>query len=241
MKKPLEPGSTLRVELTASTMLRVILACAAVWLLVVIWPILLVIVVALMIAGALAPPAAWLERRGMRRGLCHRDGLRRGLPGVRRGRGAEPAEPRRPAVGSGGPIAARSVASRGHAPEESLDCPARRFGARRSVDAADDPRGAAARGVLGADRGDHRLRGGQRLSGPLPRRRSRPHAGLALRAHPPQLPRADVAGALEPRDDRRRLCPRTGGHLGLDVRVHARRAHGGPGSRTRSPSRSSPD
>jgi putative heme transporter len=70
LKKILEPGATFRVELTASTMFRVVLACAAVWLLVVIWPILLVIVVALMIAGALAPPAAWLERRGMRRGLA---------------------------------------------------------------------------------------------------------------------------------------------------------------------------
>src|ERR1019366_4094641 len=70
LKKTMEPGRTLRVELTASTMFRVVLACAAVWLLFVIWPILLVIVVALMIAGALAPPAAWLERRGMRRGLA---------------------------------------------------------------------------------------------------------------------------------------------------------------------------
>ena len=70
MRKTDEPDRTLRVELTASTMLRVVLACAAVWLLVVIWPILLVIVVSLMIAGALAPPVAWLERRGMRRGLA---------------------------------------------------------------------------------------------------------------------------------------------------------------------------
>lgn len=70
MRKTDEADRTLRVELTASTMFRVVLACAAVWLLVVIWPILLVIVVSLMIAGALAPPVAWLERRGMRRGLA---------------------------------------------------------------------------------------------------------------------------------------------------------------------------
>jgi predicted PurR-regulated permease PerM len=70
LRKTDEPDRTLRVELTAGTMFRVVLACAAVWLLVVIWPILLVIVVSLMIAGALAPPVAWLERRGMRRGLA---------------------------------------------------------------------------------------------------------------------------------------------------------------------------
>jgi predicted PurR-regulated permease PerM len=70
LRKTDEADRTLRVELTASTMFRVVLACAAVWLLVVIWPILLVIVVSLMIAGALAPPVAWLERRGMRRGLA---------------------------------------------------------------------------------------------------------------------------------------------------------------------------
>jgi predicted PurR-regulated permease PerM len=69
LKKLHESGPTLRIELTASTLFRVVFACAVVWLLVTIWPILLVIVVALMIAGALAPPAAWLERRGMRREL----------------------------------------------------------------------------------------------------------------------------------------------------------------------------
>jgi predicted PurR-regulated permease PerM len=61
---------TLRVEVTTSTVIRVLLACAAVGLLVIIWPILLVIVVALMIAGALGPAVTWLERHGLKRGLA---------------------------------------------------------------------------------------------------------------------------------------------------------------------------
>jgi predicted PurR-regulated permease PerM len=66
--KPRDPAPSLRIELTGSTVLRVLLACGAVWLLVAIWPILLVIVVALMIAGALGPAVHWFEKRGMGRG-----------------------------------------------------------------------------------------------------------------------------------------------------------------------------
>jgi predicted PurR-regulated permease PerM len=67
---PSRPVRTLRVELTASTVLRVLFACASVWLLITIWPILLVIVVALMIAGALGPAVTWFERRGLGRGAA---------------------------------------------------------------------------------------------------------------------------------------------------------------------------
>jgi predicted PurR-regulated permease PerM len=57
----------LPVELTTTTLLKTLCAAGLVWVLLQIWPVLLVIVVALMLVGMLAPPIAWLERKGLRR------------------------------------------------------------------------------------------------------------------------------------------------------------------------------
>jgi predicted PurR-regulated permease PerM len=58
---------TLRIEVATPTLLKALCVVGFVWLLLQIWPILLVIAVALMLVGMLAPPIAWLERRGLRR------------------------------------------------------------------------------------------------------------------------------------------------------------------------------
>lgn len=60
-------GGVLRIDVTSATILKAVLAIAVVWLLLQLWPIVLVIAVALMLVGVLAPPIAWLERQGIRR------------------------------------------------------------------------------------------------------------------------------------------------------------------------------
>jgi putative heme transporter len=57
----------LRVELSVRTAVIAVATVAAVWLLVQLWPILLVVVVALMVVGMLNPFVQWLEKRGLRR------------------------------------------------------------------------------------------------------------------------------------------------------------------------------
>jgi len=68
-RKPSAPR-VLRMDISALTLVKTACAVATIWLLMQLWPILLVIVVALMLVGMLAPPIAWLERRGMGRGLA---------------------------------------------------------------------------------------------------------------------------------------------------------------------------
>ena len=67
LDEPKPPARTIRVELNGRSVLLAICGVALVWLFVQLWPVLLVILVALMIAGALAPPIARLERLKIRR------------------------------------------------------------------------------------------------------------------------------------------------------------------------------
>jgi predicted PurR-regulated permease PerM len=57
-----------QIDIGRPTILFVAVAVAAGWLLLKLWVVVLVIVVALMLVGMLAPPIAWLEQKGMRRG-----------------------------------------------------------------------------------------------------------------------------------------------------------------------------
>ncbi len=70
MKEPEAERASIRVELTPTTVLVVILALLFTWLFFQLWPIFLVIVVALMIVGMLDPFVAALEKRGWRRNLA---------------------------------------------------------------------------------------------------------------------------------------------------------------------------
>jgi predicted PurR-regulated permease PerM len=56
------------LDVGAKTVLRVAVAIAAAWLLIRLWPIVLVVIFALMLAAALAPWVHTLERRGLARG-----------------------------------------------------------------------------------------------------------------------------------------------------------------------------
>jgi len=57
------------LEITPKTLTTLVLVAASVWLLIKLWPILLVLVVALLIAGTLSPAVRWLEERHVKRGL----------------------------------------------------------------------------------------------------------------------------------------------------------------------------
>jgi len=59
---------TMRIEVSARTLLWVAVGVAAVWLLLRLWSVLVVVVVALVLVGTLDPLVAWFERRGLRRG-----------------------------------------------------------------------------------------------------------------------------------------------------------------------------
>jgi hypothetical protein len=64
-KPPSEGRRTLRLELTAATMLKVVAVVGFVWLLLQLWPILLVVAVALMLVGALGPPISFITPAAM--------------------------------------------------------------------------------------------------------------------------------------------------------------------------------
>jgi predicted PurR-regulated permease PerM len=70
--KQQEPGArrVLRIDITMSTMLKASCTVGLLWLLLQLWPILLVVGSALMLVGMLALPIAWLEHNGVRRGLA---------------------------------------------------------------------------------------------------------------------------------------------------------------------------
>src|SRR4051812_30125347 len=61
---------TFRVELTLRTALIAVITIAVVWLFIHLWPVVLVLIVALMVAGALNPMVEWLQRRKLKRGLA---------------------------------------------------------------------------------------------------------------------------------------------------------------------------
>ncbi len=58
----------IRVEVTAWTMISLVLVIAGVWMFIRLLPVVLVLVGALMIIGTLGPAVEWLVQRGMRRG-----------------------------------------------------------------------------------------------------------------------------------------------------------------------------
>lgn len=56
-------------EVAPATLIKLLLAGACLWLLIRLWPVLLVLVVALLIVGMMSPAVRWLEARRVRRGL----------------------------------------------------------------------------------------------------------------------------------------------------------------------------
>jgi putative heme transporter len=64
-----EKTRVVRFEVSPSTMIQLILTLASVWLLIRLWPILLVLVVALLVVGTMSPAVSWMEERGVKRGI----------------------------------------------------------------------------------------------------------------------------------------------------------------------------
>jgi predicted PurR-regulated permease PerM len=58
-----------RFEVSPVTMVQLILVIASVWLLIKLWPVFLVLVVALLIVGTMSPAVSWIEGRGYSRNL----------------------------------------------------------------------------------------------------------------------------------------------------------------------------
>ncbi|HEY4179597.1 MAG TPA: AI-2E family transporter [Kofleriaceae bacterium] len=65
---PEKTTSTLRIEIAPRTILLVLGATAAIWLLGQLTAVLMVVIVALMLVGTFDPLVAWLENKGLRRG-----------------------------------------------------------------------------------------------------------------------------------------------------------------------------
>jgi putative heme transporter len=59
-----------RFEVSPATMMQLILVVASLWLLIRLWPVFLVLVVALLIVGTLSPAVGWMEGRRVKRGLA---------------------------------------------------------------------------------------------------------------------------------------------------------------------------
>jgi predicted PurR-regulated permease PerM len=66
---PKARAQTVRLEILPATIIQLILAVAGLWLLIRLWPVFLVLVVALLIVGTLSPAVSWMEARRIRRGL----------------------------------------------------------------------------------------------------------------------------------------------------------------------------
>src|ERR1035437_1049123 len=60
----------IRIEIAPWTIISIVLVIASLWIILRLLPVILVLVGALMIVGALGPVIEWLERRGMRRGAA---------------------------------------------------------------------------------------------------------------------------------------------------------------------------
>jgi predicted PurR-regulated permease PerM len=61
---------TLRIELSFRSVLAVVAVAISLWLLTRLWQIVLVVVIALVLAGSLSPVVDWLEHRHVRRGIA---------------------------------------------------------------------------------------------------------------------------------------------------------------------------
>jgi predicted PurR-regulated permease PerM len=64
-----EKTRVVRFEMSPATMAQIILILACMWLLIKLWPVLLVLLVALLIVGTMSPAVTWMEARGVKRGL----------------------------------------------------------------------------------------------------------------------------------------------------------------------------
>lgn len=64
-----EKTRAVRFEISAATIIQLILVVACLWLLIRLWPVFLVLVVALLIVGTMSPAVSWLEARHVKRGL----------------------------------------------------------------------------------------------------------------------------------------------------------------------------
>lgn len=60
---------TVRFDVSPATMIRLVLVVASLWLLVQLWPVLLVLIVALLVVGTVSSVVRWLEARRIPRGL----------------------------------------------------------------------------------------------------------------------------------------------------------------------------
>jgi putative heme transporter len=58
-----------RFEVSSATMIKLILVVACMWLLIRLWPVFLVLVVALLIVGTMSPAVSWMEIRRVKHGL----------------------------------------------------------------------------------------------------------------------------------------------------------------------------
>jgi predicted PurR-regulated permease PerM len=66
---PEEKTRVVRFEVSPATMLHLVLVVACLWLLLRLWPVFLVLVVALLIVGTMSPAVSWMEARGIKRNL----------------------------------------------------------------------------------------------------------------------------------------------------------------------------
>ena len=64
-----EKTRVVRFEVSPATMIQLILVGACMWLLIRLWPVFLVLVVALLIVGTMSPAVSWMEARRVKRGL----------------------------------------------------------------------------------------------------------------------------------------------------------------------------
>jgi len=58
-----------RIQVPPVTILQLVLVIALLWLLIQLWPVFLVLVVALLVVGTMSPAVTWMEGRGVTRGL----------------------------------------------------------------------------------------------------------------------------------------------------------------------------
>jgi len=59
-----------RFEVSPATVIQLILVAACLWLLIRLWPVFLVLIVALLIVGTMSPAVSWMEARRVKRGLA---------------------------------------------------------------------------------------------------------------------------------------------------------------------------
>jgi len=64
-----EKTRVVRFEVSPATMIHLVLVVGGMWLLLRLWPVLLVLAVALLIVGTMSPAVSWMEARGVKRNL----------------------------------------------------------------------------------------------------------------------------------------------------------------------------